>query len=189
MTLPSLIVPASLSLLCLVSVRADPTAPVDLTQRNGVFAPAATVTPEAKSPTVVDSLQEKRVGKTLIEKSEAALGDRRAAVDVQEAREKQVRDKKSSRPEAAEQPVSAYNHRESTITTATDAAKPPMVSKYQDSLKAASTANMAHYPALDRATAAKVNRFVFRKNSPEPSPVTGGAPVTPAGGAAQLRNP
>jgi hypothetical protein len=189
MTLPSLIVPAGLSLLCLVSVRADPTAPVDLAQRNGVFAPAATLTPEAKSPTVAGSLQEKRVEKKLIEKSEAAIGDRRAAVDVQEAREKQVRDKKSSRPEATEQSVSSFNHRESTITTASDATKPPMVAKYQDSLKAASMANMAQYPALDRATAAKVNRFVFRKNSPDPSPVTGGAPVTPAAGGAQLRNP
>jgi hypothetical protein len=55
------------------------------------------------------------------------------------------------------------------------------VAKYQDGLAAASAANLARFPADGAATTAKVNRFVFRKNGAEASPVTAGAPVTKAG--------
>jgi len=188
MKLPSLIGLASLSVLCLETARADPTAPVDPTQRNGVFAPAATVAPDQKSPVRDAAVQDKRVDKTVIEKVPAAVGDRRAAIDVQETHDKNVREKKSSRPEAIEQATSSFNHREAAIATATDTSKPPMVAKYQDGLTAATAVKKTQFSALDRATAAKLNRFVFRKNSPDPAPITGGAPVTPAAGGAQLRN-
>jgi hypothetical protein len=182
MKLPSLIGAASLSVFCLTMARADPTAPVDLSQRNGAFLPSAAIVPETKSPSPHAAVQDKRVEKTTLTKTPAAMGDRRAATDIQETREKNVREKKSARPEASEQAVSTFNHRPAPFTTANDTTQPPVVSKYQDGLKAASAANMARFPALDRATAVKLNRFVFRKNSPEPSPVTGGAPVTRAGG-------
>ena len=117
-----------------------------------------------------------------------AIGDRRAATDIQETREKSVREKESSRPEAVEQTVSRFSHRAAPFTTANAAAQPPVVSKYQDGLKAASAANMARFPAIDRTTTAKLNRFVFRKNAPEPSPITGGASVVPAGGGSPVRN-
>ena len=187
MKLPSLIGVASLSVLCLNPARANPTAPVDLAQRNAPFSPAATIAPEKQTPARDDAVQDKRVEKTVIEKTPAAVGDRRAAIDVQETRGKNVREKKSSRPAATEQAVSAFNHREAPFATATDATKPPLVAKYQDGLTAATAVKPTQFSALDRATAAKINRFVFRKNSPDPAPITGGAPVTSAGGA-PLRN-
>lgn len=188
MKLPSLIGSASLSFFCLAMARADPTAPVDLTQRNGGFAPAETVSTEKKPPVRDAAVQDKRVEKTTFEKTMAAVGDRRAAIEVQETRDKTIREKKSSRPEAMDQAISPFNHREAAIATATDTTKPPMVAKYQDGLTAATAVKQTKFSALDRATTAKLNRFVFHKNSPEAAPVTAGASVTPAAGGAQLRN-
>jgi hypothetical protein len=160
----------------------DATTPVDYTQRNAPFAPGASVTPDKKAITLDTAVADKRVDKTIIDKQPAAVGDRRAAIDVTETRAKTVRDKDSRRPEAVEEPRSAFDHREASISTADDTKRPPLVTKYQDSLKAASATNMARFPALDHATTAKINRFVFRKNSSEPSAVTPGAAVTPAAG-------
>ncbi len=189
MKLPSLIAAGSLTLVGSAALFAeDAITPVDYTQHNGAFAPAATVNPEKKTPLRDSALQNQRVEKTVIDKPSAPLGDRRAPIDVQETREKFVREKDSHRPETVEQPMSAFNHREAAIATATATTKPPTVSKYQDSLTAASASNMARFPALDRATTAKINRFVFRKNAPDAPSPAGGAPVTPAGGAAKIQN-
>lgn len=187
MKLPSLIAVASLSLVGSASLRAeDATTPVDLTKRNGFFAPAATVNPDQK-PMVRDSqIQEKRVEKNTIEKRPAAVGERRAAIDVQETRDKTVREKDSHRPERREQAMSQFNHRDAAITTAGATTKPATVAKYQDSLSAASASNMARFPANGGMTASKINRFVFRKNAPDSPALTGDATVTPAGGGGKV---
>ncbi len=187
MKLPGLIVLASLTLIGLDPSRAaDATTPVDYTQRNSPYTPAASVTPEKKSPEANATVQEKRFEKTPVEKKPAAVGDRRAAVDVTETRDKNIREKESHRPEVIEQPKSGFNGRESTISTADDTKKPPTVTKYQDSLSSASATNMARFPALDKTTTGKINRFVFRKNSTETSTALGAAPVTPAAGKADV---
>lgn len=166
---------------------ADATTPIDYTQRNAPFAPGGGVTPEKQNPADKTApVQDKRVDKTTVEKKSSPLGDRRAAVDMTEAREKNVREKDSHRPEKSEQPVSAMNHKPAAISTADDTKKPPTVAKYQDSLSAASASNMARFPALDKATGAKINRFVFRKNPVETEAATTGATVTPAGGPAAV---
>jgi hypothetical protein len=187
MKLSSVIVASVSAFLVSAACGADATTPVDYTQRNTPFAPAATVTPEKKELPRADAVQDKRVEKTTVDKKPAAVGDRRAPITVEETQEKNVREKNSSRPEKIEQPMSAFNHRDATITTAADTKKPPTVAKYQDSLAAASASNMARFPALDRATTAKINRFVFLKNSPDPTPLTTDAAVTPAGGANPVR--
>jgi len=187
MKLSSLIA-ASLSLLGATAARsADATAPVDYTQRNQPFAPAATITPDKKDLPRADGVQERRVDKTTVEKKPAAVGDRRAPIVIEETRDKNIREKNSSRPEVVAQPMSAFNHRDASITTAADTKKPPLVAKYQDSLAAASVSNMARFPAMDRATSAKINRFVFRKNAPDAAALTSDAAVTPAAGGSPLR--
>jgi len=183
MKLPRLIVLASVSIGGLVAGRAaDATAPVDYTQRNTPFAPAATVSPDKKSPQLDAAMQGKRVETTVLDRQSSALGDRRAAIDVQEIRDKVVLEKASRRPEASAPPMSAFNHREASFTTGADARKPELVSRYQDSLEAASASNLARFPALGRATTAKINRFVFRKNAPDSAVALGGAAITPAAG-------
>ena len=175
------------SFLLLTSLRAaDATTPVDYTQRNGPFAPGATIPVEKKILSMADSVQGKRVETHPIEKIPAAVGDRRAAIDMTEAQPKTILPKDSHRPEAIERRVNAFNHREAAITTAAEAKRPPTVAKYQDSLSAASATNMARFPAVGRATTAKINRFVFRKNGADASLANAAAAVTPAAGGSPV---
>jgi len=168
------------------AVAADATSPIDYTQRNDPYAPNGSVAPEKKKPTTNSAVQEKRVEKSMVEKRISPLGDRHSPIEAKETREKNVREKETRRPEVVEQPTSRFNHRVANISTSTDTNKPPTVAKYQDSLAAASATNMARFPAMDRATTAKVNRFVFRKNPAESASVTNGTPVVPAGGGSPL---
>ena len=66
-------------------------------------------------------MQDKRVETTTVDKEIAAIGDRRAAIKVEETRDKNIQEKKSSRPEAVGQSMSQFNHREAAITTGGDA--------------------------------------------------------------------
>ena len=194
MKLPSQIAVAGLSLLMGRTASAtDATTPVDYTQRNTPFAPAASITPEKKEMARDAAWQNKRVDPVIVDQPSAAIGDRRATVRVEETRDKLVREKQSTSPAGVEQPMSIFNHRESGIATASDTKKPPTVAKFQNSLTAASASNMARFPALDGGTTARINRFVFRKNGSEASaktaaPITGGASViSAAGGSAVLK--
>jgi hypothetical protein len=167
---------------------ADAISPVDYTQRNQPFSPAPSVAPVKKSPEGNAAVQDKRVDKTVVDKPSAALGEQRAALDVKETRDKTTREKDSRRPEVVDRTMSALNHREASISPANETTtKPQMVVKYQDSLTSASATNMARFPALDRATGAKINRFVFRKNAPESDGALASTPITPAAGGAAVQ--
>jgi hypothetical protein len=168
---------------------ADATSPVDATERNTTYAPTATVTPEKQTPASNPNtrVQDRRFQTTTVERQTSPLDGQRAAIEMREARDKNVREKDSHRPERTEQPMSAFNHRPAAISTGTDTTKPPTVAKYQDSLTAASASNMARFPALDRATSAKINRFVFRKNPAEAEGALEGTTVTPAAGGSAVR--
>jgi hypothetical protein len=184
--LSGVIVVATLG-LCPTFLRAgDATQPVDYTVRNEAFATGATVTPEKKDLPQADAIQDRRVDKTVVDKKPVAVGERRAPIAVQETSPKNIREKESSPPKKVDEPMHAFDHREAPITT-TDTKKPPVVTKYQNSLSAASSTNMARFPAIGANTTAKINRFVFRKNSPDPTPVTGDAAVTPAAGGSPVQ--
>ena len=199
MALPDCVVRIALrlpALICLASIcaagsavyAADATSPVDATDRNTPYAPAATVVPDKKLPAATpDSrVQERRFDTTKVDRKDSPLGEKRAGIEMNEAHEKNVREKDSHRPERVEQPLSSYNHRQATVSTGADTTKPPTVTKYQDSLTSASATNMARFPAFGRATSAKINRFVFRKNPPESDGALNGAAVTPAAGGSAI---
>jgi hypothetical protein len=186
MKLPSLAVVAFFGACTGSAIAADATSPIDYTQRNEPYAPKSAIETEKQKPATNAVVQEKRVEKSLVEKKASPLGDRHAAIEMKETREKSVREKDTRRPEVVEQPTSRFNHRVAPMSTAGDTTKPPTVSKYQDSLAAASASNMARFPAMDGATSAKINRFVFRKNPADPAAVTNGAPVVPAAGGSAL---
>lgn len=160
------------------------TAPLDPAKRSPEFAVEGTVTPEKRSPETNAQVQGKRVEPPTVDRKPAAVGDKRALIEPGETREKRLVEKDARQPERIDQPDSRYNHREAKVSTAEDTRKPPLVAKYQDGLAAASASNMARFPALDQATGAKLNRFVFRKNPEEPGSAVSGAPVTPAAGGA-----
>lgn len=166
---------------------ADATSPLDYTQRNAPFMPGGSVAPQKQLPaTNRAAQQDKRVEKTEFEKTTAPLAGRRAGIDVAETREKQVRENESRRPEAAERKTSSYDHKTAAVSTGADTTRPPLVAKYNDSMNAASATNMARFPAVERATTAKINRFVFRKNPTEAATAVEGARVVPAAGGSSL---
>lgn len=166
---------------------ADATSPIKPNERNTPFAAAPSVTPEKKEPETNPKVQEKRVDKNVVEKVPAAVGDRRAAITVEETREKNVREKNARSPERVEQPMSVFNHRESAMATGANTSKPQTVAKYQDGMTSASATNMSRFPAIDPSTAAKINRFIFRKNAPDSSVALEGATHTPAAGPAAVQ--
>ncbi len=169
---------------------ADATSPVDATQRNGAFQPGSTVNPDRRTPTeqANRTVQDKRVEPPVIDRTMSPESGLRAASAVQDAREKSVIERDSHRPETVERTMSDYNHRNAAISTGGNTSKPPTVSRYQDGLSSATATNMARFPAVDRATNAKINRFVFRRNPGEGAPATDGATVTPAaGGSAPIK--
>ncbi|MFZ9745218.1 MAG: hypothetical protein ACO3G4_01140 [Opitutaceae bacterium] len=178
---------ASLCTLVLATglAAADATSPVDPARRNETFAPGGTVTPARRTPTdeANSSVQARRFETEIVPRQESPLAGRRSPLEVQESRPKEIQDKASHRPEAPEPRRSPMDHRPSEIAT-TRQVNPPKVARFQESLDAASVANMARFPALDQATTVKLNRFVFRKNPTEAGGVLPGAPVTPAGGRA-----
>lgn len=181
-----LVVFASITVCVAAAQAADATSPIDAAQRNSAFTAERSVEPEKRKPVVDEALQRKRVTPDTIEKKPAALGDRRAPLELTETREKNVREKESHRPEKIEQPVSRYNQQRSRVSTSADTTKVPTVAKYQDSLTAASASNMARFPAIGAATGAKINRFVFRKNGGELADGPQRAAVTPAAGGSPL---
>jgi len=168
-----------------VSARAaNATSPIDYAERNAPFAPGSTVAPTKQAPATQRApQQDKRVEKTEFEKTTAPLADRRARIDVTETREKQVREKDSQRPDVKDRKTSSYDHQTATVSTGSDTTRPPLVAKYNDSMTAASATNMARFPALERATTAKINRFVFRKNPAETATTGEGTRIVPAGGS------
>jgi hypothetical protein len=179
---------AALALAAGYARAADATTPIDYTKRNDPYVPVESVTSPKQKPGLNRSVQDKRVSPATVDKKQSPLGDREAAIDVKETIPKNVRTKETRRPEVIEHMTSGFNHRPSAITTAGDTSKPPMVAKYQDSLAAASATNMAKFPAMDGATSAKINRFVFRKNPPDTAAVETGSSVVPAaGGSARSR--
>ncbi len=165
---------------------ADATRTVDYTQRNAPFAPEAGVKPSVQSPSVMEDLQNKRVTPAVIDRKTSPVGDRKAAIDVHETRPKEVREKTVKSPDSKSPTRSDLTDKRSGITTATQV-NPQRVSKYQESLVAASATNMARFPAVGADTTAKVNRFVFRKNAGEPVDSPIGAPISAAAGGSPVR--
>ncbi|MES2692778.1 MAG: hypothetical protein V4773_04840 [Verrucomicrobiota bacterium] len=175
--------------VCVNATRgADATTPVDYTQRNTPFKPGTPATqPEKRKPEIDHTIQDKRVTPEKIEKKEAAVGDKRAAIDMKEKDEKNIIEKDSRKPEKIEQPKSRYDQQRSQFSTSEDTKKPPMVAKYQDSLTAANAVKTGKLSAMQTDTKAKVNRFVFRKNGGELADAAQGASVTPAAGGSALK--
>ena len=180
------VVLASMCVIFSDSHAADATRPIDYTDRNTTFAPAATVKPAARSPVIADEIQRRRVDPPTVEKATAPAGESRAPLDVIESREKLVQPKVTITPGKTVPEPSALGQKRSGITVA-PTVNPPLVAKYQESLVAASAANTAHFAALDQRTTAKINRFVFRKNGAEPTGSAIGAPVVPAAGGSAIR--
>lgn len=185
-----LIILASVCFGAFAARGADATTPIDYTQRNTPYAPGTKdVDAESRKPEVNETTQKKRVTPDTIEKKPAAVGDRRAPIDMKEARDKNVIEKDTRKPEKREQPKSSHDGQLSRYSTTNDPRKPKAdtVSKYQDSLTAGNGVEVGKLPAGSKVTTTKINRFVFRKNGGELAESASRGAVTPAAGGSALK--
>jgi hypothetical protein len=170
---------ASVSVWVSLSLAREATAPVDYTERNVPFAPAANVQPSVTNPARNEGLMDKRVDKSVVEKTRADLLAQKAPIAVGETHAKPMLEKKLGPAPAAEKPaLNSWNHREAPVSVT--ATPPKLVSKYQTSLTAATSSNMARFPAASAGVTAKINRFIFRKNAVQTGSDAVPAPVVRA---------
>jgi hypothetical protein len=118
-----------------------------------------------------------------IERKEAAVGGKRAAIDVTETREKTIIDRKDfPKPEVRDREMNRHDGEKSRIQPQGDMLKSyDTVSKYQDGMTNAKNSTFKRQPTLEkRTTFEKLNRFVFQRNGPGSG--DGSPSVTPAAG-------
>lgn len=187
-----LIVALSFALLC--PLRADPSGPIDAAQRNEALAPTpessdTKLSPqrEANQRTFIrnDHVQDQRFSAPdKIERKDAAVGDRRAPIDVTETRDKNIIDRKEypRTPEVRERQTSHFDGEKSNIQPKGDMLRQyDTVTKYQSRMEDAKDGPFQREPKLEkRMSFERLNRFVFRRNGPGTE--NGASVVTPAGG-------
>ena len=118
-----------------------------------------------------------------IERKDAVVGDKRAAIDVTETRAKTIIDRKDfPKPEVRERELNRHDGEKSTIQPQGDMIKSyDTVSKYQDSMADAKNSTFKRQPSLEkRTTFDNLNRFIFQRNGPGSG--DGQSTVTPAAG-------
>lgn len=188
--LPLLIV---LSAVLPLGVRAADPSQIDASKQNTQLAP----TPESADTPLSpgrennqraffrnDHVQDQRFSAPeKIERKDAAVGDRRAAIDVTETREKTIVDRKEfPKPEVRERELNRHDGEKSRIQPKGDMLKTyDKVSKYQGRMTDADAASAQRAPKLEkRTTFEKLNRFIFKRNAPGNE--EGKPTVTPAAG-------
>jgi hypothetical protein len=148
-------------------VRAATATPVNSTPATAPYATPAPITPGPRSPEVNPAFREREIEKPVIPAAPSHPADRPAALDTVDPRALPVQEKNVREREVSPLTGRAIERRFAPISTADDRRPNPVVARFQDSLRIASEANMSRFPAIGRATTAKINRFVFRKNAPD----------------------
>ncbi len=177
---------AALGLASSSSAHAADPAKVDYSERNTPYAPAASVSPAKRAPQRNDSLQDRRISPAVIDQPTAAIGSRQAPIDLAETTAKTLISPASRRPETRALEMNAFDHRESRFQPDTAQAGPKLATRYQTALTSARATNLTGSPAVGADTTARVNRFVFHRNTATPLGTTGA--VSAGGGASVLRS-
>lgn len=143
-----------------------------------------------------DHVQEQRFSTPeLIERKDAAVGDKRAPIDMKEKNEKTIVDRKEApKPELKDHVTNRHDGEKSYIQPKDDQIKKyDTVTKYQDKLKDAETTASQRQPKMEkRTTFEKVNRFIFKRNAPgaddgKPMVTTAGAGENPPASASTYK--
>jgi hypothetical protein len=188
--LPLLLV---LSAVLPLGARAADPSQIDASKQNSQLAP----TPESADTPLSpgreanqrsffrnDRVQDQRfTTPDLVERKDAAISDRRAAIDTTEKREKTIIDRKDfPKPEVRDREMFHRDGEKARIQPKGDMVKSyDKVSKYQSRMTDADTAAAQRAPKLEkRTTFEKLNRFVFKRNAP--GSADGKPVVTPAAG-------
>jgi hypothetical protein len=183
----------AVSALFLPGLQAKNPSQVDPAQRNEQLAPTPDSADTRLSPQRPanqrsffrnESLQDQRFNAPeQIDRKDAAVGDKRAAIDVTETREKTILDRKDfPTPEVRDREMNRHDGEKSHIQPQGDMVKTfDTVSKYQDGMADAKNSTFKRQVSLEkRTTFEKLNRFVFQRNGPGSG--DGTSAVTPAAG-------
>lgn len=186
MKLPGALPLAALGLATSLALHAADPAKVDYTERNTPYAPAASVSPAKRAPELNNSLQDRRVTPPLIDRAVAAVGSRQAPIDLTEKTAKTLVTPDSRRPEARTMELNAFDHRESRFQPDAAHDGPKLATRYQTALSSARATSENSAPAMGAGTTARVNRFVFHRNTATPLGTANAA--TAAGGSTPVRS-
>lgn len=182
-----------LSAVLPLGVHAKDPSQIDASKQNTQLAPTPESTDTPLSPEREanqrsffrnDHVQDQRfTTPDLVERKDAAVGDKRAPIDVTEKREKTIVDRKDfPKPEVRDREMHHRDGEKSRIQPKGDMVKTyDKVSKYQSRMTDADMAAAQRAPKLEkRTTFEKLNRFVFKRNAP--GSADGKPVVTPAAG-------
>lgn len=149
------------------------------------------VLPDAKPIERNDVLMEQRYDTRTIEKKEAPVGDRRSAIDVSETREKKFFTTPERKEyDTIERKDNPWSGKKSRYSTADDAYRTQMATRFQDKISDASPVTRNVKPVLEkRTTFDRINRFVFQKNSDQAVTVTTAGSEKPAADASAASSP
>ncbi len=186
MKLPGALLLAALGLACSRPLHAADPAKVDYSERNTSYAPTASVSPVTSVPHRNDSLQSRRITPAILAQPTSAVASRQAAIDLTETSEKNLITPASRRPESRAVEMSAFDHRESRFQPTTAPAAPKLATRYQNALTSARATHAVGSSATGSDTTARVNRFVFRRNTATPLGTT--TAVSAAGAPTILRS-
>ncbi|MBC7366384.1 MAG: hypothetical protein H7343_06150 [Undibacterium sp.] len=186
MKLPGALLLAALGLASSSSVHAADPAKVDYSERNTPYAPVPSVSPDKRAPELNTTLQNRRIAPAVLDRPIAAVGSRQAAIDITETKAKNLVTPDARRPEARTLEMNAFDHRESRFQPDAAHDGPKLAARYQSALTSARSTNVTSAPAVGAGTTARVNRFVFHRNTATPLGTT--SAVTPAGGSTVARS-
>ena len=174
-------------------LRADDPSKFDPSKRNDQLAPAAERTDTRLSPNQADNqrplerndhLQNQRFKEPdKIERKDAAVGDKRAPIEMKETRDKNIIERKDApKPELKTWDKNRHDGEKfDRQPSGDDVKKYEMADKFQSRMTDAKTAASQRQPTMEkRTTFEKINRFLFKRNGPGSE--DGQAMVTPAAG-------
>ncbi len=181
-----------LSAVIPLALHAEDPSRIDAEKKNSQLAPSPDNADMPLSPSREtnqrpflrnDNVQDQRFrAPEMIERKDAAIGDRRAPIDMKEKREKTIIDRKDyPKPEVREREMNRHDGEKSIIQPKGDQVKTyDKVSKYQSRMQDAS-ASAQRQPSFEkRTTFENLNRFIFKRNGPGSE--GGNAVVSTAGG-------
>ena len=182
-----------LSVVLPLGLHAKDPSQIDASKQNTQLAPTPDTADTPLSPSREgnqrpflrnDHMQDQRFSAPdVIERKNAAVGERKAPIDVTETREKTIIDRKDyPKPEVRERELNRHDGEKARIQPEGDMLKKyDKVSKYQSRMTDANSAAAQREPKFEkRTTFEKLNRFAFKRNGPGSD--DGNPMVTPAAG-------
>jgi hypothetical protein len=177
-------------LACSVSLSAAP-GRLDTTQRaTRVSTEQKAALPETKAIERNEVLMDKRFQAAPFEKKEALVGERQSSIAMEESRAKEMITPERKTYDTIDRKESPWAGKESRYSTADDAYRTRVATRFQDKIGDASPISQDVKPAVQqRTTFDRINRFAFRKNRDQGVSVTPAGSESPAGDASAHSSP